>query len=60
MKINELANVSTFSTKDLNKVLKDCDTKLTKMTEVKNIDELLLIQETAIAELQKRSITESE
>jgi len=60
MKIKELANVSEFSTKDLNKVLSDCDAQLTKMTAVDNIDEILLMQETAVAELQKRSAAKND
>ena len=59
MEIKELNNLSSFSEKDLNKVIADCDTKLVKMTAVDNIDEVLRVQEAAVAELQKRSVREN-
>lgn len=55
MEIKELNNLSTFSNQDLQEVLTNCDEKLSKMTAVDNIDEVLRLQEDAVAELQKRS-----
>lgn len=60
MEIKELKNIENFSTNELNEVITDCDTKLSKMTAVDNIDELLMAQELAVSELQKRAIKENE
>ena len=43
MEIKELKNMENFSTKELNNTIQDCDEKLTKMTAVDNIDEILKI-----------------
>jgi len=56
MEIKALNNLSSFSDKDLNKVIADCDTKLVKMTAMEDIDEVLMAQEAAVMELQKRAV----
>jgi len=60
MEIKELKGIENFSTRELNQVITDCDEKLSKMTAVDNIDEILLMQETAVSELQKRAAKENE
>ena len=60
MEIKALSNLSSFSEKELNQVIKDCDIMLVKMTAIHDIDEVLFQQEAAIAELQKRTATKNE
>ena len=60
MEIKELKGIENFSTKELNQVITDCDEKLSKMTVVEDIDKILLMQETAVSELQKRAVKENE
>ena len=59
MEIKELIGIENFSTSELNKVITDCDEKLSKMTVVDNIDDILLTQEAAVSELQKRASKEN-
>ena len=59
MEIKALSNLTSFSDKDLNKVIADCDTKLVKMTAMEDIDEVLMAQEAAVMELQKRAVSKN-